>query len=572
MNAYRQILVIRSDQEENVYGRFAAEILRAEGLMGFEIRDLAVSPLPDLLPGDLAVFTRCFLSRSETSRLTGMIEAGAAVVFIQPQPELMRAWGLCSRSAVLVSGRVRPRTGYPGAGLPLQTHGAVACYDAAGAGLDWHVVADGCGDDGLDAATVAAATATLGRGRIGMFAYDLPRAVARIRFGNPDLVSLVTTGLWRWPHAGDLFTGWPDPALARTVQAEAHGQLLARVLTEICPWPLMRLWYYERIGERTAAVLQSDGDNSKPEEFRALGEALKKRDGSATFYLLKETQLGESDVKALRADGHTFAPHVNPDHGEDLHFAFADALGAETAAFRARFGTCSTSLQCHRAPWTGYVSTMVPAHVACGYRLSFAYLSIPAPSWGTYMCGAGRPLRFCGLDGTVYDCWQQPVPVLDDASLISRYESEMTAMKSEFDALLDGAVRETHTTTAILSHPVSFCAYSRPFMEHAFDRFAAAGVRIRNGDEWCDYTDRRDAVRIAAGRERDGTMVYDPTHVNGRFTVMIPVADGDADAAVTVAGEPTAAERVHRLGAEYLGVEIAGSGPDDGCEVRVVTS
>ena len=50
---FRQVLVTRSTQPENTYGPFAAEILRAEGLMGFRSVDIDTAPLPEIGPGDL---------------------------------------------------------------------------------------------------------------------------------------------------------------------------------------------------------------------------------------------------------------------------------------------------------------------------------------------------------------------------------------------------------------------------------------------------------------------------------------------------------------------------------------
>jgi len=325
-------------------------------------------------------------------------------------------------------------------------------------------------------------------------------------------------------------------------------QLLAKMLTDASPFPLARVWYYAEAAHRTAGVFQSDGDMSTPEQFHTLADVLERRNGTATFYLMADTHLSESNVAALRARGHTFAPHVDPrDREEPLYFAMTDALTEETAAFKERFGTCSATLQCHCAPWPGYLS-MVPAHVANGYRMLFAYLSFPTPLWSKYMCGSGRPLKFCDGNGAVHDCWQQPIITPDDQSLIPKLQGHPTESKEEFDATIGDALERHHSAIGILSHPVSFCTYSRPVMEHAFDRLHEAGAPIYNGDEWLAFTDRRANVRV----EQEDTRCR-VSNLAGEITLMLPLKD---QGTVAVNGEAAPYEVERRLEEDYGFVQL----------------
>lgn len=555
--AFHQYLLIRSSQPENAYGAFALEILKSEGLMGFELVDLDAQPFPEIGAGDLAVVTRCFLRDAEMTRLLDAAQAGAGLVFLRPQRRL------CDRLGWQGENRaVHPAYVKIGDAEPLQTHLPVECCRPPAEG--WDVLADLVDAEWRSAGVPGAACARTGQGAVALLLYDPAEAIARIRFGDPDLACAVTTGLWAWAHPADLFQGHLDERLAHLPQADLHAQFLARVITDVCPWPLARLWYYETPAQRTAAIVQSDGDWSEPEQFEALTRALEKRGGTGTFYLMTTTKLDEAAVAAFRERGHAFGPHVNPhDCTDEWYFDFERVLHEQTEQFKGRFGACSPTLQSHCAPWLGYVS-WVPMHIANGYRLLFAYLSLPVKFWNRYLCGSGRPMRFRGCDGAVLNCWQQPVVTYDDASVKPMMLADMAAVRESFDVLLRCALDETHTALPILSHPVSFATYSSPFVEYTLDRLVAEGVPIYNADEWLAFTDRRAAVRTRQTRDADGAVVCELDGLRGSMTLMVP-----AEGACSVVVDGVAVEPVleTRLGRPHLFISVTAR--PDGRPIRV---
>jgi len=560
----RQYLLIRSSQPENLYGRFTAEIITAEGLNGFRCVDLDRKPLPDLGPGDLAILTRCYLRDAEIDALLTAIEQGARVVCLQPSPRLATRLGWTTLKRVIYPGWVQIRNGLPGSGMPIQTHVPVALYQPDKLGDTWTSVAQAVGADWADSGCPAVVQQSLGAGKIALFFYDLPLAVARIRFGNPELASHLTTGLWDFLHAADLFIGHVDERVKRLPQADFHGQLLVKVLTDVAVYPLARLWYYPEAGQRSVAVVQSDDDWSTPEQFRALSAALRKRGGSATFYLVKDTALTEGEVAQLRSEGHTFAPHVNPRLCRDeWRFTFPDAIREETLLFKQRFGACSPSIQCHCAPWQGYMD-WVPEFMRNGYRLLFAPLSLPVPMLNAYMCGSGRALRFYDRDGTLFDCWHQPVVTYDDASVTERIRNNVADVIGDFERILRSALERTHTALPLLSHPVSYATYSSPFIEGCLDLLQVEGVPIFNGDQWCDFLDRRSAVRVRQSRLADGTLRTVVEHLRGRLALMLPVAAGGGATPppVKINNAPASGVVHHRLDQDYLFVAVDAEGDE----------
>ena len=184
---YHHLLVIRSGQPENVYGRFTLELLKAEGLMGFEAIDLSEQPVPELTAAHLIVFTRCSLTHAETERLLDGISHGASVVFLQPPQRLMERLGAAPAHRVIYPAVVNIRDGYPGSGLPIQTHLPIPVLNLADSPHHWQMIAEAVPEDWSHAGHPAVAQTRIGRGQIACFFYDLAEAVARIRFGNPRI-------------------------------------------------------------------------------------------------------------------------------------------------------------------------------------------------------------------------------------------------------------------------------------------------------------------------------------------------------------------------------------------------
>lgn len=575
----RQLLLIRSSQPENAFGRFTGEILKSEGLSGFDTHDLDSGDFPEVRAGDLLVLTRCFLRPDEMTRLLAGVEAGARLVCLQPSWKLAHRLGWQSRYRVLHPGWVKIRDGVPGCGLPLQTHVPITVYRPPESG-EWEALADAVLPDWSDGGCPAVARQRLGEGKVVLFFYDLPAAVARIRFGNPELASYLTNGFWGWPHACDLFSGHIDERVHQLPQADLHGQLLARVLTDICSYPLARLWYYPETRQRAAAVFQSDDDWSTPEQFAELAGMLQEHGATGTFYLVEDTLLPDETMAGMREEGHTFAPHVVSaevtsegkmiDQETDWYFAFPASLERETASFDVRYGGHSATLQCHCAPWYGY-QELVPLHQRLGYRLLFTYMSAPAQHLNRYMCGSGRPLRFIDRTGTLRDCWQQPLVTYDDASIKAQVQADPRPVIADFTALLESALTHTHTAVPILSHPVSFATYSRPYITACFDQLVSAGVPIFNGDRWLDFVSMRDGIRVSQHLAND-TLSCTVSGLSGPLPLMIPLHDGDELPEVSVNGEPYAAAIAERLTQRYAFIQLVGAADGSDIEITIVQS
>jgi hypothetical protein len=556
-------LLVRSQQEENCYGSFTEEILASEGLNCFETVDIDNTPLPALGAGEIAILTRCFLRDSEIEALLQAVEKGARLVCFHPSLPLLARLGWTPQNQVVYPGRVAVRTGYPGARLTLQTHVPIILCKPEQRGPEYRIVATAAQDDGREISFPAVIRQPVGAGEVVLFFYDVPKAVARIRLGDPELASMATTGLWNWSHAADLFDGFLDDTLRHIPQADIHSQLLAKLLTLISPNPLARWWYYEEPQHSTAAIFVSDDDWSEPEHFDALNDALAKRNGHGTFYLVKETKLADERIHALQRLGHTVAPHVVSNVPDEMYFNFPLALKEETALLKRRAGALSTSLQTHAAPWFGYTNYASLCRTA-GFRMLMHYISLPTARLNSFMCGSGRPMKFVEQNGTILDCWQQPGAVLDDASLVEAIQQNLNAVLARFMTLFNGCVYDHHTPLAIASHPVSFYTYSRPFIEACFDAFYRKHLPIYNADEWCALADRRRNAWIDFEGWAGDKLCWRVARLAGKLPLMIPAADTvGRNATVRVNGVVIESTRQRRLEEDYLFIPLVGDGSQE---------
>jgi hypothetical protein len=541
-------LLLHPNQSENRFGAYVLELLKSEGLNSFVAHDLT-DGWPQFEADELAVLTRCFVSVAEADQLYAAVERGLRLVCFQPSWSLLHRFGWTSANRVLHPAWVRLSEGFPGANETLQTHVPMALYEPNEA-AEYSVVAQACDADWQTNGFPAVARQKVGAGEVVFFFYDLPKAVARIRFGDPELASLLNSGHWEWTHPLDLFAGHVDERVLHLPQAELHTQFLAKLLTDICAYPLARLWYFEKAEQRAAANFSSDDDWSLPEQFEDLISTLESCDGRGTFYLMEDTHLSDEAVRAYRERGHSFGAHINSTAiKDDLPLAMPHCLREQTATFAARYGQGSLSLQCHWAPWRGYTD-WVPDYMASGYRLLYPYIS--HPQWlNLFMCGAGRPSKFVDEFGKVFDCWQQPMQSYDDGSLIERISHDLDSVVADFEKLLRPVVERYHSVIGVGSHPVSFSTYSKPFLSAVFQLLQKAGAPIYSGDEWCRFSDRRHAVTLEYSRDENGRMQLRVGNVQGGLTLMIP-----AEATFTVDDAAASGVLYRRLEAEYSFVAL----------------
>ena len=179
------ILVIASTS--NPFGRYYAEILRAEGLNEFTVTDISLVTPAMLTAHDVAILGEMPLTSSQVAMLAGWVSSGGNLVAMRPDKQLAGLLGLSDQAATLGNAYLQVNTtAAPGAGIvadTIQFHGAADRYVAAGATTIATLFSDATTATGSPAVTIV----SVGEqgGQAAAFTFDLARSIVYTRQGNP---------------------------------------------------------------------------------------------------------------------------------------------------------------------------------------------------------------------------------------------------------------------------------------------------------------------------------------------------------------------------------------------------
>ena len=554
-------ILVRSQQPENKFGPYAAEMLKSEGISDFEFLDVDCRDRWPDLDADLILLTRCHLRASEIDRLLGYVRNGGVLLAFQPPWRLCDAVGIAPTYKATLSAYLLPDPEHTATcGLPhesIQCHWPAEEFDLSGAAGDIATLAHACKPGTASPEHEAVVSLEQGSGRIVFFFYDPPAAVARIRFGDPDLAGLTTMGFRRDTRSTDLFTRHFDPSRGHLPQADLHCALLANVITWASPQPLPRLWYYPRAEQHSALPMRSDDDWSTPEQFEQLREAVEKRGGRDTFYLVRDTKLPDAEVRRYLDRGHSFSIHSQPyERDEDPYFAMAPILADHMEAFRERYGLRPRTTQVHSAYWRGHMD-LIPVYHRVGLRLAVTVGSF-LDWFGLFVAGSSRPMKFVENTGHVHDVFQQPYLLYDDGSLKKRLSEHAEEEVAKAAALLDACVNVHYSPVGFQSHPVSFATYAEPFIGGVMDEAQKRGIPVVSMEDWYAFTQARyDALlRAVSVAANEVTCELAADAMPESLTVMLPLRDGQTCREALVAGGPTPVQSASAFGVEYAAAQI----------------
>jgi len=390
-----------------------------------------------------------------------------------------------------------------------------------------------------------------------------------LHFGNPDLAYIKTTGLRYYTQSSDLFINHFDLSRGHLPQADLHCNLLSNLVSYISPQPIPRLWYYRVPEERSALPMRSDDDRSEPEHFEALYSALEQRNGHCTFYLVRDTKLPDSQVPLWLERGHNFGYHSNPHTDEDPYFAMEEILRRDAANFKQRYGFTARTTEIHSSFWRGYMD-LVPILYDIGLRMAVTYGS-HLETYGKYMCGSSRPMKFINGFGHIMDIYQQPTVIYDDASITEMLTKEVDTELEKVAKMLDDAVNLTYSPIGFSSHPVSFATYSTPYIGGCMDLAQERGVPVLSMDEWLEFTQRRYHAQLTLASSSNEVIECNlqAGSVVGPLTVAVPIPEGKAVAGATVDGVGVESTSRVILGPSYALVPMELSSPAERKRVRV---
>ncbi len=530
MKHHTILIGVRPTQPENKFAEYLGEMLSFEGITDFEFVDIdkEFNRLTNHM--GLVILSRCKLKFKEIEEITAYIKRGGRVIIIQPSNHMARAIGIETRKRVSIKPYLLPdsshaasRTLMPEA---IQCHVPIEHFDCTNA----EIIAHAYKDRETPADCPAIVSYCLGKGRVGLFFYDIPKAVARIRFGDPELVGLQTLGLWKDTHSADLFTEHVDLKSSHIPQADIHCILLGNMARHISSLPVASWWYYPKSEQKSAIVIRSDDDWSTPEQFEMLRKAVEKRNGHITFFLVRNTKVTAGQVEKYQSRGHSFGIHPNV-YGieEDPYFTAAKVFSEDVEHIKKLYSNQIKSSAHHAGNWPGYMD-LVSTYIKNGVRMMVDYTSL-LENFHKYMCGSARPMRFVDINGKIYNCYQQPTVTYDDSSiehvLKNNPEIELEKVRNN----VRDSIKYHYSPLSICSHPVSFATYSSKFIEGLFDMAVENNMPILSTDEWADFTDLRNDTKlnlISSDHNGYQFQIEAKAENQGVLTVIIPLAKGAA--------------------------------------------
>ncbi|MET0771309.1 MAG: hypothetical protein ABW081_15475, partial [Solirubrobacteraceae bacterium] len=544
------------------FGRYYAEILRAEGLTAFDVSDLAAVTPEGLARHDAVLLAARDVGPEDVTMLSDWVRAGGDLVAMRPGAALAPLLGLGTDTGDLAEGYMGVDTSAPPgagiAGVTLQVHGTADVWSGATARTVARLYSD--------AATATAAPAVTLRsvgsagGQAAAFSYDLARSVVATRQGN-----LAWAGQKREtqsepapirPH--DLFfPGWVDFGRIRVPQADEQQRLLANLLTQMLRdrLPLPRLWYLPR-GERAAVVLTGDDHGNAGTAARMEGLAAASPRGCsvaaweclrATGYLYPGTPLTDARLAALQAAGFEVALHLVTHCQDQTPATLAQAWDRDLAEFRADWPSLRAprTNRTHCVVWSDWAGEP-KAELAHGVRFDTNYYYFPG-NWvrdrpGLFT-GSGFPMRFADADGSLIDVYQATTQLADEALPERPGELNGSAVRRHIRALLDGALGPEGyygVFTANMHMDDGFHAGSSAIVEEA----RARGVPVVSSEQMLDWLDGRNQTAFAGISASPGGRVTFTLRPGARargLQVMLPASSpAGVLTAVTRDGAPLA--------------------------------
>jgi len=487
----------------NPFGSYYAEILRAEGLNEFAVRDVDTLTPALLSAYQVVVLSDTAVTSAQVSALTSWVNDGGNLIAMRPRQALAPLLGLGGDGGNLDNGYVTISQSGPGAGITaaaMQFHGQ-ADVRAVAAGTQ-QVASLSSGGAAVTLRSVGSSG-----GQAAAFMYDLARSVVYTRQGNPDQVGANVSNPDESDsivRSNDLFQpNWLDVSKVRIPQADEQQRLLANLIIQmnLDRAPLPRFWYLPR-GDEAAVVMTGD-DHAQASPSGTSGQFQRFENESpgncsvadwecvrATSYLFPGAVV--PNATTFQSAGFEIALHLSTNCENYTTASLSSSWDNQLADFtRVYPGIASPrTSRTHCIVWSDWLGEPT-AERARGVRLDTNYYYYPA-SWALsrpgLFTGSGFPMRFADTDGTPIDVYQAATQIVDEwGDRSSGWPSAGVHIRALLDAAL-GAEGYYGVVTANMHTDESNHAGANQIVAEALDR----GVPVVSAAQMLDWLDGRD--------------------------------------------------------------------------------
>ncbi|MCC6177660.1 MAG: hypothetical protein IT305_20350, partial [Chloroflexi bacterium] len=563
------ILLVVNSVSPNSFGPYLGEILRTEGVTSFEVVQLNTLSQQTLAAHPIVILAETPLTQVQATMLSSYVSSGGSLIAMRPDTKLAPTLGLSAVGAIVQDAYVMPERGHPVSEQivhqSLQTHGPADQYTLAGATKLATLYSGPSAATPYPAVTVS----TLGGGRSAAFTYDLARAVAYLRQGNPAWAGT--------DHDGDgvvrtidAFSGWVDLDRAQVLQADEQQRLFRNLITYFSTQstPIPQFWYFPHPENKSLLVVTGDEHGQADSVFESMATIVERYSGHMSFYKARWGQLSAIKMNDLRNRGHEFGVHAygaGDGHTLDEGFAFVFNWLAEGG-----YPPPSRTYRNHQVEWQGWVAAAnVAQQYGEGMSLDFyhwgPWLQKPGGQWicSGYSQGTGQPMKFVDQNGVVLNVFQQPTTLVDEHMIQSAGAgycnfSETRAI-DESKQVIDRAISQDHAAVTMQAH-ADYGALD--WLDGTLAYAQSKGLPIWTAERWLDFTTaRQSAIVDQLSWDANTRVLRFCVSASGdqpSLTLLVPAAyGGQGVASIVVGGQTVAPVGLNLKGFGYTAFTVA---------------
>jgi hypothetical protein len=427
------ILVIGS--ATNPFSIYLSEILRAEGLNEFAVRDISAISEQVLEEYDVVLLGEMDVSAEQVKMLTQWVNKGGTFIAFKPSRAFNSLFGISGVGGILGDKYLLVNTMEgPGVGIvpeTIQFHGDANLYSLNGSSA----LATFYSSASIATNYPAITTRDIGinGGRAIAFAYDLARSIVYTRQGNPAWAGQKRDGQINPIRSDDLFyPDWIDFNKVPIPQADEQQRLLANIILEgnLHRKPLPRFWYLPR---DLKAVIVMTGDNHTNNgttgrfyQYLTLGPNTAQdvsdwKAVRATSYIYPDRPINNEQAVFFEEQGFEISLHTNTGCFDYTYPLLQKDFGEQLGRFATSYPGVSAPItnRSHCLNWSDWSSTP-KIELQNGIRLDATYYYWPQ-AWmknrpGMFT-GSGLPMRFADADGSIIDVYQMPTQITDETKM-----------------------------------------------------------------------------------------------------------------------------------------------------------
>jgi Big-like domain-containing protein/Calx-beta domain-containing protein len=511
------ILIVTNGSASNPFDAYLPEILQAEGLNQFAVKDVAAVQATDLSNATVVVLAETALTAGQANLFSNYVAGGGRLVAMKPDNQLAPVLGLTPVGSTTTEGYFAINTavsfadGFPTATLPF--HGQAVNYTVVNGATALATVF-------TDATTATTFPAVVKFGRTVTWSYDVARSIVYTRQGNPANAS-DRDGQPPF-RTEDIFYNAIDKDKVNIPYADVQMRMLGRAISDLMAdaMPLPRLWYFPN-GNHSLMVITSDSHANPQSYFDAVVASVESRGARDSFYMFNGGPSLSSTANWI-SRGHEFGMHPAAfQNGWTLAQAYQNNLDW----FQQNgYAPPSPTIRNHQIEWQGWVdAAKLEATYGIGLDLTY-YTWGPAVTYPDghqahgYITGSGLPMRFIDQTGAIVPVYQQVTSVIDEQLLVSSFSENLTTDQAlaVTRQLIDDSQAGGYSAIATQFH-VDYYQFGQvqPWAEGTMDYANSLSIPMWTAQRWLNYTSARAATTMSG-------FAWDPAGRQLAFTVNVP--------------------------------------------------